>query len=1039
MDELKQEIRDSPQTTRDDSLPSSLIESLDDLKNLSRRIFSIKFGSLFLVSLCVSWLILFISDRLWDTPIGVRLLVSCSGWICAGFFVWMIRRNAFLKSNSSKWIARQVRAKFGGPGDRFLGIIELAEKRNIDSPHYSESLYKAALRRVEKEISQLALSDTFDRQAVRRASTSVILCLLATLACFYTYPGLAQNAFMRWAYPWSDLERKTLTRFSEVPPTFYTAKGEITILPLTLANDSEKKPDEIQLSDPNDLILRAVRETNLYKFLIPGQQSTKRLKLTAGDYRGKINLVPLARPSIVVSQSSISYPQYLDLPDYRTETFSRSVSFPIGSDLIIKGQTDRVLSKVTASTHFGILAPEKEKDSFLIRLNEIDKNQTLEICFVDQFGLKPKQNHFIELLALADTPPTVEISKLPPESSILLFETKTLQIIAKDDFGVAESRLRMKAIRGNELIIDSTLYIQTEKESNHTLSNFDFPFDPRLLALQDGDIAEFSAQVIDRLPNRKLSASRTVSFFIVGPEKHAQLIRERMEAIISLTSEIAREQESLLMETIEIEEMVENSEESLKPKTEQKLSKLADMQRGNSRNLRNNAEAGIEVLEEATRNQFFDQKALEDFAGTLERMKDVASSKMNLAASKMNEAQTSPRSSAKKSLTEAEQLERQALSELQEILADSSEQLDRLEALNFAQRLRKVEQTENNLTEGLLKILPSSIGANIELLAPRISKEKDRMEILQFDTHLEAGEIQEEISRFHERTGREVYGEVSKMMKKEKTESSLLLVSHKIERNVAFEAMDELDSWAEKFKVWADMLDAQISPSGSGSGQGQGQGQGTGKEMTEQILALLRIRDDQGNIIKKTRVVDSGNFQAKRENWTNTLYDQQQELMLDLTDIQIELAEERLNPLFDDTHTAMSESSTGLKKGEVGKVTQNAQTESKEIITDLINLLLESTNSPQPSAEGISLTAMDFLIQQLGKGGEGKAPVMTPGKSGGGSNQGGASNREPSENSGKVLNLPKDSRRSGKNGGMSQSPPPEFKKIMENYFKSIEE
>ena len=42
--------------------------------------------------------------------------------------------------------------------------------------------------------------------------------------------------------------------------------------------------------------------------------------------------------------------------------------------------------------------------------------------------------------------------------------------------------------------------------------------------------------------------------------------------------------------------------------------------------------------------------------------------------------------------------------------------------------------------------------------------------MLQFDTNLEAGEIQEEISRFHERTGMEVYGEVSKLMKKEKTE-----------------------------------------------------------------------------------------------------------------------------------------------------------------------------------------------------------------------------------------------------------------------------
>ena len=37
------------------------------------------------------------------------------------------------------------------------------------------------------------------------------------------------------------------------------------------------------------------------------------------------------------------------------------------------------------------------------------------------------------------------------------------------------------------------------------------------------------------------------------------------------------------------------------------------------------------------------------------------------------------------------------------------------------------------------------------------------------------------------------------------------------------------------------------------------------------------------------------------------------------------------------------------------------------------------------------MTAMQFLMQQLGQGGEGKAPAMTAGKSGGGSNQGGTS------------------------------------------------
>jgi hypothetical protein len=64
---------------------------------------------------------------------------------------------------------------------------------------------------------------------------------------------------------------------------------------------------------------------------------------------------------------------------------------------------------------------------------------------------------------------------------------------------------------------------------------------------------------------------------------------------------------------------------------------------------------------------------------------------------------------------------------------------------------------------------------------------------------------------------------------------------------------------------------------------------------------------------------------------------------------------------------------------------------------------------------------------------------MTPGKSGGGSNQGGTSKRELEENVGEVLNLRTGTRKSRKSGGMSQSPPPEFKKIMEIYFKSIEE
>ena len=38
----------------------------------------------------------------------------------------------------------------------------------------------------------------------------------------------------------------------------------------------------------------------------------------------------------------------------------------------------------------------------------------------------------------------------------------------------------------------------------------------------------------------------------------------------------------------------------------------------------------------------------------------------------------------------------------------------------------------------------------------------------------------------------------------------------------------------------------------------------------------------------------------------------------------------------------MHESAAGLEKGDAGESTQEAQTEAKEIVTDLINVLIES-------------------------------------------------------------------------------------------------
>ena len=245
-------------------------------------------------------------------------------------------------------------------------IIELAEKRNTDSPHYSESLYKAALQRVEKEISKLSLSDTLtDSQVDRPAFVGNTLPVRHTRLLLY-YPGLALKHLFAMGL---SLVRPSSVRpsldFPNVPSTLYTAKGETTVLPLTLANDSEKKPDEIQLSGPNDLILKAAGRITLYKFIIPGQQNTKKFKLRAGDYRGEITLVPLSRPSIVLSQATVSYPQYLSLSDYRNRSIYKISLFPHWFRFDYQRSNGPGLSNVTASSDTGPLDSEKDKNSFL--------------------------------------------------------------------------------------------------------------------------------------------------------------------------------------------------------------------------------------------------------------------------------------------------------------------------------------------------------------------------------------------------------------------------------------------------------------------------------------------------------------------------------------------------------------------------------------------------------------------------------------------------------------------------------------------------
>jgi hypothetical protein len=392
-----------------------------------------------------------------------------------------------------------------------------------------------------------------------------------------------------------------------------------------------------------------------------------------------------------------------------------------------------------------------------------------------------------------------------------------------------------------------------------------------------------------------------------------------------------------------------------------------------------------------------------------------------------------------KSLSSAIMNEQSALAQLEEILAEGASQLDRLEALTLSQRLRKFEKTEIKLGKALLSILPQSIGQIASDLKSQVKEKRLLLEEIQRNTHIQVKNVRGEISRYHERTGKPAYGKVSELMKAENPEGKILDVSYQIQQNITFEALDGIEILSKKFSTWAGILE-EGDPT-SEAGQGQGQKNSKSKDFTQSIIALIKIREEETNIISKTKILQNGNFRARRENWTSLLQSQQEKLMIDLTDTQIEVATEALNPIFDDAHMSMSTSAIDLKNGKYAIQTINAQLDARNQVSDLINLLIESTNSGKSKENelGEEISSMEFLLLQAKQEGGKKPGKMLTGSTGGGSQQGGRTEKEARSAQGKAFENSTSRRKTKKTGASSQSVPAEFKKIMEKYFQAIEE
>src|SRR3982750_2990251 len=94
-------------------------------------------------ALLISWLVLFVSDRIWATPVWLRVTLLASGLLASAAGIWRWGGRWVLNRRDQRELAMLVQRKYRKLGDRLLGIVELANEHE-HSANFSPALYRAA-------------------------------------------------------------------------------------------------------------------------------------------------------------------------------------------------------------------------------------------------------------------------------------------------------------------------------------------------------------------------------------------------------------------------------------------------------------------------------------------------------------------------------------------------------------------------------------------------------------------------------------------------------------------------------------------------------------------------------------------------------------------------------------------------------------------------------------------------------------------------------------------------------------------------------
>lgn len=581
--------------------------------------------------LLVSYLLVFVIDRFFDTPAVARAAILIVGALGLGLWFPLVCHKWIWKSRKLEQVARLLKHDFPRLGDHLLGIIQLVN--NTEESSRSEALTRAALAQVDEETKDREFANAVPYPKHVRWALIAGVPAAIVIAALVLVPAASGNALARWLTPWKHTPRYTFAQIEKLPKRIVVPVAENASLSATLASTTQWSP-ETGSASVGGARLVAPREDGKYGFEIPPLKEPSTLEVSIGDIRETVEITPLARPELAKLMANITLPDYLQ----RTESVIKDirggvVSMVTGSEVEFIGTASRDIATATADGN----AIRVDGARMLTTPVSVDASRVMEFQWKDAAGLTAKQPLKLKIRSESDQEPSLVCRQLEQQRVIMEKDVLTFEVDASDDFGVKTVGMQWEGDVGNESNYEAAVGEKIVAAGSPESSDLTVmaAFSPERLRIQP-QVIQLRLFVQDYLPGREPIYSPAYTVFVLSEADHSIWLTSRMDEWFKQSLETYEREQQLFKRNTELRNMT--ASELDRPENRNKIQAQATSEQAQQRRLEALIELGTELTKDATRNDQFNVATLEKLSGMLEALDDIAKNRMPSVSDMLKEA-----------------------------------------------------------------------------------------------------------------------------------------------------------------------------------------------------------------------------------------------------------------------------------------------------------------------------------------------------------------------------------------------------------------